>query len=178
MSAAPLDMLDRRDDAAVARYERAFYQAFQRVVGNRLIRSLWLWDDDAGRLATRIGYDQQVIYVQPGATTPLAAAVAVNVAMCSLQAGAFGFSVPEDANNPCEILTFFSVAEHNPAHRLALLDQVFVDLRRRGHGDILATAGQRPMAVYRRYFSALGGEVAASATLDGESRYFLRYRRP
>lgn len=176
MTPATPKLLDVTDTEAIGEYERAFYAAFQKATGNTLIRSLWHWNEPARRLATRIGYAEQLIYIQPGLSSPIGAALAVNVAMNSLQSSAFGFCIPEDARAPCEILTFFSVEDHRLANRLALLSHGFQDLRRRGFGDILTTTAQRPLTAYRRFFSAFNGEIATEASIAGEARYFLRYR--
>ena len=42
-----LERLDLADPEQIAEYERAFYAGFQRARGNRLIRTLWNWDDAA-----------------------------------------------------------------------------------------------------------------------------------
>lgn len=178
METAPLTVLDPANPALVAAYEHAFHRAFRKAVENRLVRTLWQWDDAAQRLSTHIGYDQQIIYIQPGTDCAVGAALAVNTGMQHLQASAFGFSVPDDAVAPCEILTFFTAEDHHLANRVALLRDGFNDLRHRGYRDILATTAQRPLATYRRFFSAFNGRITQTAVIDGEARYFLRYAPP
>jgi hypothetical protein len=176
MTLAIPKLLNVADEETIAEYERAFYAAFKKVTENTLIRSLWCWNASTRRLSTRIGYSEQLIYIQPGLSSPIGAALAVNVAMKSVQSSAFGFRIPDDARVPCEIVTFFSVEDHRLANRLALLSHGFEDLRSRGYSDILTTTARRPLAAYRRFFSAFNGEIAAEAHMAGEARYFLRYR--
>src|SRR5262245_49830415 len=97
--------------AEVEEYERAFYKAFTRAKGNRLIRQLWIFDDDAERLATRIPYDEQLVYVMRDDAGAIIAGMGVNTAMRSFQGEAFGFR-PESPAGCCELLTMFSLGEY------------------------------------------------------------------
>src|SRR5436189_208493 len=56
MSDLYFERLDTSSENEREAYERAFYAAFQRAAGNRLIRQLWQWDDASGRLATRFKF--------------------------------------------------------------------------------------------------------------------------
>lgn len=165
------EILDAGDAGAQADYERAFYQAFARVTGNRLIRTLWLWDEARGRLATRVPYGEQRIYVQRDEHGRIVAAIAANLALRQLQSGAFGFDLPPQREGCCEFLTFFAVDDHALAHRLRFWQGCFQDLARQGLRTAYASTATRPLPVYRR----IGGEVVADAQIDGEARYFLRF---
>lgn len=166
-----LGRLDAADPDEVAEYERAFYAAFARATGNRLIRDLWRWDEAARRLATRISYDDQIIYLQRDAAGRIDAAIATNVALTEFQGSAFGFAPPAETGAVCEFLTFFAVADHRLASRFALWQACFADLRRRGFATALATSAERPLTVYRQ----IGGKVIASTAIDGEPRHLLRF---
>lgn len=168
-------ILDAADLDQVGQYERAFHTAFQRARGNRLIRTLWRWDDDQGRLATRIPYDDQIVYLQPARQGGLAAALAVNIAMTDLQAAAFGFApVPalDQGQQICELLTFFAVGDHRLIQRLRFIAACFSDLHHRGHAIAYATTAARILPVYCRYF---GGTQLATTRINGEDRFFLRF---
>ena len=167
--------LDTANADQVGQYERAFHTAFQRARGNRLIRTLWCWDDDHGRLATRIPYDDQIVYWQADRQGDLAAALAVNLAMKDVQASAFGFApLPEydQGQRICELLTFFAVGDHRLVQRLHFIAACFSDLHRRGHAIAYATTAARILPVYCRYF---GGTQLAATCINGEERFFLRF---
>lgn len=165
------DLLDPADAAAIAAYEGSFHAAFSAVTDNRLIRWLWQWDDHARRLRTRIPYEDQAIYLQHGADGDIIAALAVNLALRQVQGNAFGFSLPETAGC-CEFLTVFVNAGHDLKTRYAFWSDCFADLRRRGLHTAYATTARRPLGLYRR----LGGEVIETAEIEGEERFFLRFR--
>ncbi|MBS4045007.1 MAG: hypothetical protein KG075_01605 [Alphaproteobacteria bacterium] len=167
---ACFELLDATDPDAVAAYERSFYDAFAGLTTNRLIRWLWLWDEDKRRLATRIPYADQLIYLQRTADGRIAAALAVNVALRQLQAGAFGFRLPP-GDGLCEFLTVFVNADHDLKSRHAFWSDTFADLRRRGLHSAYATTARRPLLLYRR----LGGIVADSATIETEERFLLHF---
>lgn len=173
MTGAIPQMLDCRDQEQVVRYEQAFHTAFQRVRGNRLIRTLWRWEDEEQRLATTIPYADQIVYIQPDGDGGFSAALAVNVAMTTFQSSTFGFQ-PEPAfrDGACELLTFFAISEHRLANRLRFIGDCFSDLHRRSFSTAYATTAARILPTYRRYF---GGTLLAKTEVDGEARYFLRF---
>jgi len=166
----PFELLDQRNAAVVAEYERSFYAAFAPVTDNRLIRWLWQWDDTGGRLATRVPYADQRIYLQRGADGSIAAALAVNMALRELQGGAFGFDLP-DRDGSCEFLTVFVNAGHDLKTRHVFWSACFADLRRRGLHTAYATTARRPLVLYRR----LGGTIVDTNVIEGEERFFLRF---
>src|SRR4051794_40778138 len=105
----PIELLDPDDCTARGAYERAFHAAFQRVPGNRLVRSLWLWDDQAGRLATRLPYADQLVYLTRR-EGEIDGALAVNIRLAQFQSAAYGFAAPAEAW-ACELLSFFAVSD-------------------------------------------------------------------
>lgn len=170
MTERRLDILDPRNEADVAAYERSFYDTFSAVTGNRLIRHLWLWNDDERRLATRIPYEDQVVYLQRDDNGQVDAAIAVNLAMHQQQGAHFGFQAPAKPGL-CEFLTFFVLSDHSLRSRYAFWSACFADLRHRGLQVGYATTARRPLAFYRR----IGGEVIETAVIEGEERFFLRF---
>lgn len=171
MSAARFECLDAEDPAAVEAYERAFHAGFARVTGNRLIRSLWRWDDAAGRLATRIPYADQVVFLERGPAGEIETAVAANVALRDFQGAAFGFRPAGSGAGCCELLTFFSVGDRRLPAKLRFWEACFDELRRRGHHTAFATTAPRPLPSYLR----MGGELLEAREVEGEMRYFLRF---
>lgn len=164
------ELLDRQNPAAVAEYERSFYTAFVQVTGNRLIRWLWQWDDAGRRLATRIPYADQQVYLQRATDGTIAAALAVNTALRQIQGSAFGFDLPGTAG-ACEFLTVFVNAGHDLKTRHIFWSACFADLRRHGLHTAYATTARRPLLLYRR----LGGDVVDTNLIEGEERFFLRF---
>lgn len=165
------ECLDTTDEVARAAYEHAFYHAFSRVTGNTLVRSLWAWDDAGQRLATRIPYEDQLIFVGRDAHGRIETVIASNVALKEFQSAAFGFPRPGDAAGCCEFLTFFTVHDFRLAVKLRFWEACFAELRRRGLRTAYATTAARVLPIYRR----LGGEVMAETVVDGEARYYLRF---
>ncbi|MEO0565268.1 MAG: hypothetical protein AAF125_24390, partial [Chloroflexota bacterium] len=94
-----LFILDPTDAIQREHYERAFYHAYAGLTDNGLIRELWMWDDTAERLQTRIPYEDQIIFGWRETNGDLLAAFAVNLSPFQFQAGAFGFDrVPYGEN--------------------------------------------------------------------------------
>lgn len=164
-------ILDPSDKAAVAAYERAFYESFRRATANRLVPKLWNWDDERLRLATRIPYEDQVVHTARDAFGAIAAAMGVNVAMRDFQSAAFGFFPACPIADAAEVLTFFSAVPHDLRSTAGLWARGASDLRARGLRTALATTAQRPLRVYQR----IGWQVIAEAEREAERRYFLRF---
>jgi hypothetical protein len=164
-----ISILDTGDPDAVREYERAFYTAFRRATAHRLVRKLWLWNDDEGRVATRIPYADQRIYTLRDRAGAISAALAANVAMREFQSAAFGFN-PAEPQGAVEVLTFFSTAAE--VRGTTRLFRGFVeDTRASGRHTALATTAERPFRVYRR----IGWELVAECEIESERRYFLRF---
>jgi hypothetical protein len=164
-----ISILDTRDPEALRNYERAFYAAFRRATANRLVRKLWMWNDDEGRVATRIPYSDQRIYTLRNRAGEIQAALAANVAMREFQSAAFGFT-PAEPQGAVEVLTFFSTAAE--VRGTTQLFRSFVEeTRASGRHTALATTAERPFRVYRR----IGWELVAEREIETERRYFLRF---
>jgi hypothetical protein len=163
--------LDLSEPAAVAEYERAFYEGFVGVVGNRLIRDLWIWDDEARRLRTRVPYEDQVVFVARNGEGRIETAFATNLALRHFQSEAYGFSIEGDAAGCGEVLTFFTLGAKRLGERLLFVDACFAELRARGLHTAYTTIGPHLLLTYRR----LGAEVLAAREIRGETRYFLRF---
>jgi hypothetical protein len=166
-----LERLDLDCPSERAAYERAFYAAFRRATGNRLIRQLWLFDDAAGRLATRVPYEDQWIYVLRGEDGGIVTALAVNHALRDFQAGAYGFAPPSDPRGSCEFLTFFSVTEHGLSSRFWFWRETFADLDERGFHTGYATTASRVLEFYLR----MGARPIEDREVEGEIRHFLAF---
>ncbi len=171
MTAWQLARLDWRQPEDVEEYERVFFDAFRRATGNRLIRSLWLWDDEARRLRTRIPYEDQVLYAMRDERGRLVTAMGVNTAMRAFQSSAYGFHPPPDPAGCCEFLTVFSVDEYRLPTRFRFWHDSFADLARSGFHTGYATTAQRVLNLYLRF----GARVLEEREIEGEARYFLTF---
>jgi hypothetical protein len=165
-----IELLDCDDAAALAEYERAFYAAFERVPDNRLVRSLWQWDDKARRVATRVPYADQLIYLTRlhGA---IDGALAVNLRLAQFQSAAYGFARPVEPAGVCELLSFFAVADRRMATRAGFWRACIADLEARGFHTAYATSAPSSFATYVRF----GATLVDEAELAGEPRYFLSF---
>jgi len=158
--------IDARDE-----YERAFYEAFARTPSNRLVRQLWRWDDAGRRLATRVAYEDQDIWVVRNADGALVACVAVSVEPQQAQSAAYGFVVPRMAG-VFEVLTFFTHGTFGFARIAHLWRELLTRMRATGQIEGYATCAESLLPFYRR----IGWERAAQKEIEGETRCFLVLR--
>lgn len=165
-----LELLDPSDDAARIAYERAFYLSFAPVAHSRLLRTLWLWDDAGQRLATRLPYGDQRIYLWRHGGS-IDGALAVNVRMTQFQSAAYGFAPPAASDGTCEMLAFFVVTARDMKASAGFWRRCLVDLHAMGFRDAYATARPDTYPTYRRY----GAEQLAEVEIEGERRYFIRF---
>jgi hypothetical protein len=164
-------LLDIINPQAITDYEHAFYRTFSRVTDNQLIRSLWAWDLTAERLAARIEYAHQRVYVGRDVQGVIEMAIAVNTELEAYQSSAFGFPMPNPKQGCCEFLTFFTVGDHSLKHKLHFWEGCFKDLSEAGYHTGYASSAARLLPVYRR----IGGKVLAECTVEGERRYHWQF---
>ena len=166
-----VEPLDPTDSAAVEEYERAFHRAFQRVPGNRLIRTLWRWDDEAGRVSTRIPYEEQLVLLLRGPGGQIQTAMGINTALHDFQSAAYGFAPRTPTGGCCELLTFFTVGDGSLARALGFWERCCAALRGRGFHTAYATTAPRPLPTYLH----IGGELLETREIAGETSHFLRF---
>jgi len=167
-----LELLDPSVPSEREAYERAFYAGFRRAQWNKLVRQLWDWDDDAGRLATRIPYNDQILYAYRTAETgEIALAMGVNTALRTFQSLAYGFPAPTDPTGCCEFLTVFSSNDFQLRTKLRFWRQTYADLRARGFHTGYASTAPRVLGFYLRQ----GGRILSETEIQGEVRYFLQF---
>ena len=149
--------------------------AFRRATPNRLVRKLWLWNDEEGRVATRIPYSDQRIYTLVDGAGAICAALAANVAMREFQSSAFGFT-PAERDGAVEVLTFFSTATPTCAARRGCSAAFVEDT----HGPAATPPSRPPPSVPSASTAASAGKLVAEREIESERRYFLRFdlRRP
>ncbi len=174
MTAFCFSVLDPADPVQVASYERAFYEAFVRVQTNRLIHTLWNWDHDARRLATKIPYADQLIFILLNEGGVVETGLACNVALRQFQSSAFGFSPHDNGEPSLEILTFFSVSEPSFTVKIRFWAACVHQMAARGYARAYATTAQRPLRSYQR----LGFQLLEEKQISAEWRYFLQYPLP
>jgi hypothetical protein len=170
-------LLDLNDPREVEAFERGFYAGFEEATHNRLVRWLWDWDHEARRLRTRIPYADQRIWALHDSEGALTSAIAVNVALRSLQAAAYAFAVPAalaadgETGRVCEFLTFFATGEHDFGRKRRLWRELFDDLRATGFSHAVATTSPKILPVYRW----MGATVVGEVRIEGEMRLFLHF---
>jgi hypothetical protein len=170
-------LLDLNDPREIEAFERGFYAGFEEATHNRLVRWLWDWDHEAHRLRTRIPYADQRIWALHDREGALTSAIAVNVALRSLQAAAYGFAVPAvlsaagETGQVCEFLTFFATGEHDFARKRRLWRELFEDLRATGFRHAVATTSPKVLPIYQW----MGAAVIEEVRVDAETRLFLHF---
>jgi hypothetical protein len=160
-------LLDTTDPAAVCAYERAFHAAF-RLLDNAALREIWRWDDAEQRLATRLRYPDQLVFVSQ-TDAGIAAACAVNVAMQQTQASIYDFTLPSEEGT-CEVLTFFTTPGSSAGASCEFFRACLSALAARGRRVAHATCAERLLRAYRR----IGWNLVTSGTFAGHTRHLLR----
>ena len=171
MSVLHFERLDTSSPTERVAYERAFYAAFRRAADNRLIRQLWQWDDEAHRVATRIPYSDQAVFVLRDGGGHIVTGLAVNHALRSFQSSAYGFFPPQTVDGCCEFLTVFSVHEYRLATRFKFWRDSFSALQTAGFHTGYATTAPRVLNLHK----LLGGRILKENTIENEVRYFLEF---
>ncbi len=174
MSDCEFELLNPDEPAAVEEYETGFYQSFARVTTNRLVRKLWLWDHTAGRLKTRIPYEDQLICTLRDQAGRLRSALAFNVKLHQFQAATYGFAAPQLPSESFEVLTFFALATQSLGACANFWSRCLALLRGRGLMTGYATTASRPLPMYRR----AGWQILEEQEIESEMRYFLHYTIP
>lgn len=164
------EQLDLSADAVREEYERLFYASFLKVSSNRLVHTLWAWDHDARRLATRIGYEDQLVFGALNDAGALQSAIAFNVRMRSFQAIAFGFEPPRDPRGCFEVLTFFSRGSSLKL-QLDLWTHCLAQMAWRRYHKAYATTARHPLKSYLR----IGWSLEKQSVIGAEERFFLAY---
>jgi len=168
MRGGGLARLDVRDRDVHEEYERAFYDAFSRVPSNRLVRQLWLWDDDSRRLKIRLAYEDHTIWASRRASGELHFAIAAHQDPSRAQSAAYGFEIPREPGI-FEVLTFFNNGPTDIAEMRSFWLSFLAHMRDAGLTRGYATCAARLVLLYKR----AGWEVAAETEIAGEARYLL-----
>ncbi len=163
--------LDVTSPDRIAEWERAFFQGFAQVTSNRLIRTLWIWNEAERRLATRIPYADQVIYCWRDATGEIVSSIAANVRMERFQSAAFGFAPLTGGPPACELLAAFNLYDRDLAHVIRVRNSALADLYSRGYRIAYLTTAD---GVYHLWIRC-GAKVLGEALIEGERRRFLQF---
>lgn len=166
-------LLDWGDAALVASLESEAYLAFDGGRASPMLRGLWIWDDAARRVRTRVPAEDQRVWIEVE-DDRVHTAILVNTRLALLQSAAYGFAVPAalgDGRPLCEFTMAYSRDDHSLGHFHAAWDKAFRDLRGAGFGDGLATCAPRLLPLYRR----MGARIVDEKKIAGERRYFLHF---
>ena len=174
MKGLSFELLNVADPVALKEYEAGFYQSFAGVTTNRLVQKLWLWDHDAGRLKTRVPYQNQIICALRDQAGRLCSAIAFNIELRQFQSASYGFAAPEAAHGSFEVLTFFATAAQHLGVGASFWSSCLALLGRRGLTTGYATTAPRPLPMYRR----AGWQVVHELEIESEMRHFIRYAAP
>lgn len=164
-------ILNTNNTSNIDKFERSFFDSFIDI-DNKLIHQIWDWDFSEKRLKTRIAYQHQIIYALLNSTKEMIASIAVNLDPAQNQFSEFGFKLPLETDQYCEVLTLF-IHPQASLSIFQLSDFVTLcttDSSDRGFHKTYATCGKRLLRLYQR----LGCETLEHTIIDGESRYFIR----
>lgn len=168
------ELLNAADPAMMEEYESAFYHSFARVTTNCLVQKLWLWDHEAGRLKTRVPYQEQLICALRDRAGRLCSAMAFNVELRQFQAASYGFAAPQARTGSFEVLTFFALSAQTLRVCANFWSSCLALLSGQGLTTGYATTAQRPLPMYRR----AGWRILEEQEIESEKRYFLWYSIP
>jgi hypothetical protein len=142
------ELLDFTNANDLRAFEESFYQAFA-PISNPGTRSLWIWDDEAERLRTRISYENQIIFIVRGENNRIDVGCAINVTKCEFQASAYGFDRPPTTPNWCEALVLFNSGAESLA-TLRCMDFGLTYLKERGFNLIYSTCTPQILHYHQR----------------------------
>jgi hypothetical protein len=108
-SPATVERLNPDNSHDIRGYEEAFYQAFL-PIDNPGIREIWLWDDAARRLRTKVSYSEQQILITRSPAGIITGGLAFNTAGRVFQSAEYGFDRPAAEPPWVEVLTSFHTA--------------------------------------------------------------------
>jgi hypothetical protein len=168
-----LRCMDCSDPEDIAGFEQGFYLGFEESTHNKIIRWLWIWDEQAHRLRTRVPYEDQTIWISASGSPP-DTGIAVNTRMALLQSSAFGFSLPDTlsgSGNTCEFLTAFSTGDRSIGHFHKAWNEVFHTLQALGFRNAVATCARKILPLYRR----MGAVILEERLIEEQVRYFLGF---
>lgn len=168
-----LRSLDPSDPEQVSRFEQGFYLGFEESTHNKIIQWLWIWDEPARRLRTRVPYEDQRVWMSASGSPP-DSGIAVNTRMALLQSAAFGFSLPNAlsvSGDTCEFLAAFSRGDRSMGHFHKAWTEVFLALRGLGFRHGVATCARKILPLYRR----MGAVILEERSIEEQPRYFLGF---
>jgi hypothetical protein len=167
---ARVELLDPTRAEEVRLYEEAFYQAFF-PRSNAGIRAIWLWDDGAKRLKTKIPYEDQDIFVIKNPEGQVETGFAVNTAVREFQSGAYGFARPMD-ERWVEVLAVFNLGKGAQKLIQAAVEKSHQVLLARNYERFYVYATCAPYSL--KWNLKRGWEIVEKREKDSVVRYFLR----
>jgi len=165
-----VELLDPAREEEVRLYEEAFYQAFF-PMSNAGIRVIWLWDDEAKRLKTKIPYEDQDVFFIKGRDGKVESGFAVNRAVRQFQSGAYGFQRPVD-ERWVEVLAVFNLGKGVQKPILAMVEKSHQVLQTRNYERFYVYATCAPYSL--KWNLKRGWEIVEKSEKDSVIRYFLR----
>jgi hypothetical protein len=164
------EQLDQSSQSDIFAFERAFYDSFSRAKSNRLVRKLWIWNDDECRLKSKVPYTDQIIFISRTNDGSIDTGLAFNNLANQSQAEFFGFTSAESIDRSLEIITFFSKNDFNILELKQFLWQCLEYCQNNNVSYVYATCTARLLKPYKHF----GAELLSSATVEGEVRHYIR----
>ena len=135
---------------------------------NTLVRRLWRWDDQHRRLATRIDYDDQRIYIGRNPSGALTLAIAATVVPSRWQSAEYGFTPQQCGADACEVLTFFATTRLSGAVIRPFWRRFLTAIKALGVRSAYATCAAPMLPLYK----FAGWKIEDMASIDGEPALF------
>jgi hypothetical protein len=165
------DRLNLSDPEQIIEYEQAFYKGMIKVEDNPLVHQLLYWSPPNQRLATRIPYVQQTIYLQRTVQGVIDTGMAINTTLQQFQAATLDFPTPETTEGICELLTFFSVLNRHSSVKIKFWLRCCRELYKLGFHTAYGTCAPYSLLIFCR----MGATVLATTEINHEQRYFVQF---
>lgn len=171
-------LLDADDLQSVAAFERNLYDSFHRFLAiNPLVRDLWIWDEENGRLRTHVGYEKQIVALMSDESTGrILFSVGVNTDIDAFwQSAAYGFGRPPASERACEFLILAGAQSNGMTGariiRRFIRDYFFGALLDAGFDVAYATTADH----MRRVYGWIGAESVEERQVSGFRRTLIRW---
>lgn len=157
-------------------YEKHFYKAFGKIADQRLIRSLWVWDDQNEQLRLQIPDDRVAMYTWENEDRQNAFYVGGIYERSHSQFINYGFEAPTGTGKYCEILTLFATDYFDGnlfrLEKLFLKEYCYQEARKNGAVCMLATCAPSVLPLYLKW----GWVLLDTKSFDQGLRYFLYFQ--
>lgn len=169
------DIVRHSDKVLIEDFEKSFYTAYSPVKQQKLIRQIWIWDDEKQRISLRCPISSAIIFVWFENGRPGFYVAGSFDRTTFSQLDYYGFQKPNDVGIYGEVLTLHPTPWLTTS--ILKLDAVFLKpfcyayAKSHGATHLLATCSKAMLTLYKRW----GWLVLESKTIKGEERFFIQY---